>query len=290
MKNFEKLTIIIITYKSEDIIYNFIKKIPKNIKTLIVENSKNFELKKNIEEKFINTTVYLKENNGFSSAFNLAVEKVDTEYFLHLSPDILLNFDDIDIFFDYAKKLDNKFCALGPRFINTKKRGHIQIDDNLEIGKIRSIHGSYMLFNKNTFYEIAEWDENIFLYFEELLFCTKGNKKGLFSYQINKVQVETKGTTVVISDSIERNKWLDLLKWHFIWSKFYVSKKRYGFTTSIIIFIPTIVRLFIRLCMYFVFNNETKLRKYKIRFNGLYNSIIGKKSYLRIEDINEYNK
>ena len=53
MKNFEKLTIIIITYKSEDIIYNFIKKIPKNIKTLIVENSKNFELKKILKKNLL---------------------------------------------------------------------------------------------------------------------------------------------------------------------------------------------------------------------------------------------
>ena len=43
------LTIIIITYKSEKIIHDFIKKIPSNIKTIIVENSQNHELKKKIE-------------------------------------------------------------------------------------------------------------------------------------------------------------------------------------------------------------------------------------------------
>tara|TARA_B100001057_G_scaffold472366_1_gene535596 strand:+ start:618 stop:1487 length:870 start_codon:yes stop_codon:yes gene_type:complete len=289
MKNFDKLTIILITYKSDDIIYDFIEKIPNNIKTIIIENSENIELKKKIENKFLNTSVFLKKNNGFSSAFNLAVKNVQTDYFIHLSPDILLDFNDIDIFFEYAEKLNNQFCVLGPRFINTKKRGHKQIDQNLEIGKIRSIHGSYMFFNKKNFYEIGEWDENIFLYFEELLFCTKGNKKKLFSYQINKIKVETKGTTVVISNPSERNKWLDLLIWHFIWSKFYVSKKRYGFTISIIIFIPLIIRLFIRLIIYGIIKNKSKCRKYKLRFNGLYNSIFGKKSFLRIEDIDEYN-
>ena len=260
MKNFDKITIILITYKSDDIIYDFIEKIPKNIKTIIIENSENFFLKKKIENKFLNTSVYLKENNGFSSAFNFAVRKVDTEYFIHLSPDILLNFDDIDIFFEYAKKLDNRFCALGPRFIDTKKRGHKQINKNLEIDKIRSIHGSYMFFNKKTFYEIGEWDENIFLYFEELLFCTKGIKKRLFSYQINKVNVKTIGTTVVISNPVERSKWLDLLIWHFIWSKFYVSKIRYGFTISVIIFTPIMVRSFLRICFYSVFRNNNKYR------------------------------
>ena len=40
------VTIIIITYKSENVIYDFIKKIPTNIKTIIIENSQNTKLKK----------------------------------------------------------------------------------------------------------------------------------------------------------------------------------------------------------------------------------------------------
>ena len=288
MINSENITIILIIYKSEDIIYNFLEKIPKEIKTIIVDNSENPDLKKNIEDKFLNTKVYLKENMGFSAAFNYAVKKTKTDYFIHLSPDIILNFEDIDIFFKYAKKLDNKFCVLGPRFINTKKRGHKQIKENLKIGKIKSIHGSYMFFNKKTFYEIGEWDENIFLYFEELLYCTNGSKKKLYSYQINEILVETKGTTVVISNEKEKSKWLDLLIWHFIWSKFYVSKIRYGFTFSLIIFIPILLRSLIRIMIYKCIRNDIKYKKYKFRLNGLLNSIKGNKSYLRIEDISEY--
>ena len=41
------ITIIIITYKSEKIIYDFINKIPSNLKTIIVENSQNNDLKNN---------------------------------------------------------------------------------------------------------------------------------------------------------------------------------------------------------------------------------------------------
>ena len=44
------ITIIIISYKSEKIIYNFIKKIPTAIKIIIIENSQNHVLKKKIEE------------------------------------------------------------------------------------------------------------------------------------------------------------------------------------------------------------------------------------------------
>ena len=47
------ITIIIITYKSEKIIYDFINKIPSNLKTIIVENSQNHDLKKKLNKIII---------------------------------------------------------------------------------------------------------------------------------------------------------------------------------------------------------------------------------------------
>ena len=41
-----EITIVIITYKSGKIIYDFIKKIPSTIKTIIIDNSQDYELKK----------------------------------------------------------------------------------------------------------------------------------------------------------------------------------------------------------------------------------------------------
>ena len=77
------ITIIIITYKSEKIIYDFIKRIPLTIKTIIIENSQNHELKTVIEKKHKNISVFIKENNGVSSALNFAVEKIKTKkYFV----------------------------------------------------------------------------------------------------------------------------------------------------------------------------------------------------------------
>ena len=45
-----EITIIIITYKSEKVIYEFIKKILSSIKTIIIENSQNYELQKKFED------------------------------------------------------------------------------------------------------------------------------------------------------------------------------------------------------------------------------------------------
>ena len=48
-----EVTIVIITYKSEKIIYDFLNKIPSKIRTIIIENSSSHELKKDIEEKYM---------------------------------------------------------------------------------------------------------------------------------------------------------------------------------------------------------------------------------------------
>ena len=277
------ITIIIITYKSEKIIYNFIKKIPSTIKTIIIENSKNYELKKDIEKKYDNISVYLKENDGVSSALNYAVDKIETKYFLQISPDLEFNFKDLNIFFDFAKKIEDKFAALGPRFIGVKEKSHKQINEKLEFGKIDSIHGSCMFINKEKFLDIGKFDENFFLYFEETDYCFRAKKMGYPSYQINKLKVISNGRSVEVSDIHER-KLKNILIWHFIWSKFYFFKKKYNYLIAIIYFIPVILRILVKMAFYkFLKKNKIKNEKYHYRFLGLISSILGKKSSLRID-------
>ncbi len=272
-----EITIVIITYKSGNIIYDFINKIPSTIKTIIIDNSQDHELKKKIEEKYKNISVYLKENNGVSSALNYAVEKIKTKYFLQISPDLEFNFENLKIFLDFAKTKKNNFAAIGPRFLDVKLKSHKQINENLEFGKIDSIHGSCMFIDKDIFLKIGKFDENFFLYFEETEYCYRAKKKGYFSYQINDIKVITKGRSV----DLENENFSNILIWHFIWSKFYFHKKKYGKLLSLIIFLPLLVRILFRIILYTITKNELSTTKYKTRFDGLLKSIKGQKSDLR---------
>ena len=274
------ITIIIITYKSEKIIYDFIKRIPPNIKTIIIENSENYRLKKDIEKKYKNIKFYIKENNGVSSSINFAVEKIETNYFLQISPDINFNFEDLKIYLNFAKEKKDKFAAIGPRFLDVNNKSHKQIAENLEFGKIDSIHGSCMFINKDTFLDIGKFDENFFLYFEETDYCYRAKKKGFFSYQINKSKVKSIGRSVVVENN-ENEYYSNILIWHFIWSKYYFSKKKYGKLLSIIIFLPIFIRIMLRMVLYKIIKNELLFKKYESRFDGLYKSIKGEKSSLR---------
>ena len=281
MKNHNELTIILIGYKSEKKICQFVRRIPKSIKTIIIENSNNNILKRIIEKKYKNIKVFIKPNEGVSSSLNYAVKKVKTKYFLQISPDIDFNYKDLNIFFLWAKKLNNKFCALGPRFLNVKNKSHKQIDKSLDIGSIPSIHGSFMFINKKIFNKIGKFDKNFFLYFEETEYCKRASKIDLNCYQLNKIKVRTNGRTVAMGNKKEQDKLSNILIWHFIWSKYYYSKKNYGSLISVVIFIPILLRIIIKILFYKVFNNKIKIVKYKSRLNGLLSSMVGKRSSLR---------
>ena len=281
MKNHKELTIILIGYKSEKKICQFVRRIPKSIKTIIIENSNNNILKRIIEKKYKNIKVFIKPNEGVSSSLNYAVKKVKTKYFLQISPDIDFNYKDLNIFFLWAKKLNNKFCALGPRFLNVKNKSHKQIDKSLDIGSIPSIHGSFMFINKKIFNKIGKFDKNFFLYFEETDYCKRALSKNLKSYQINSVKVQTQGRTVIIKNKKERSRLDNVLIWHFIWSKYYFTKKNYGTMISLLIFLPILLRITCKIIFYQFINKEKLIERYQFRLNGLMRSIMGKSSNLR---------
>ena len=272
-------TIILITYKSDVFLFEFIKKIPRNFRVIIIENSNNHKMKKDIEKRYSNIDVYLKENNGVGSALNYAVKKIKTKYFLQISPDINFDFNDILIFTDFAKKINDKFAAIGPKFLDLKKKGHKQISENVEYDSIDSIHGSCMFINKECYNEIGGFDENYFLYFEETDYCYRGKKLGYKSYQVNKSKVRSKGRSVDLSNDDEKIS--NILHWHFIWSNFYFNKKKYGKLISLLVFLPTMIRIIFKISLNKIIKNKKQLNRYKIRYDGLINSIKGNKSSLR---------
>jgi GT2 family glycosyltransferase len=277
----KKITVILIAYKSEKLINAFVKKIPNSVKVIIIENSNNLLLKKKIEKKYKNIKVYIKKNEGVSASINYAVKKIKTEFFLQISPDIKFDYMDLNKLIEVAKKLDNKFSAIGPRFLNVNSKSHKQIDKNLKIGSINSIHGSFMFINKKKFKEIGGFDSNFFLYFEETDYCKRASKRNLKAYQINEIKVKTEGRSVLIKNKKEKKELNNILIWHFIWSKYYFTKKNYGFMLSLLIFLPILIRIILRIIFYQIINEKDLIEKYKYRLSGLMNSIKGKNSSLR---------
>tara|TARA_A100000164_G_C21877819_1_gene758595 strand:+ start:609 stop:1445 length:837 start_codon:yes stop_codon:yes gene_type:complete len=275
--NFNDVSIVIITYNSDLIISKFIKKIPNKIKVIIIDNSNNDKIKTNLKNKK-NIKIFLKKNNGVSRALNFAVKKISTKYFLQISPDIDFNFNDLQYFLNYAKKIKNRFSAIGPRFINVNQKSHKQISPKRKIGEIDSIHGSCMFVNKKNYEKIGGFDNKFFLYFEETDYCLRGKKLGLKSYQINKIKVKSIGRSV---NEKNINELKYILIWHFIWSKYYYTKKNFSLIFTLSVFTPIMIRIIFRILISLMIFKKDEFRKYRFRLNGLVCSILGKKSYLR---------
>jgi len=280
-----KITVVLISHKSSELILKFINNFSNNIKILIIENSSDHQLKKKIK-KYKNVNIRYMKNNGYGAAINYARKYILTKYFFVFSPDVEKIDDNLIYMFEKKIKKIKNFGALGPRFINVTEKSHKQSNKDLEVGKIDSISGSAMCFDTRSFDKIGGFDENIFLYFEETDYCLRAKKMGYKIYQLNKLFVKhPKGANngvVKIKDVNEVSNLEKLYFWHFVWSKYYFYNKHYGRLFSLIYLMPTLIRILYRITLYSCKKNNYKKEKYQVRLNGLLSSIKGKKSSKRL--------
>jgi N-acetylglucosaminyl-diphospho-decaprenol L-rhamnosyltransferase len=280
----DEVTIILVSHKSKNLVLNFIKNFYTKYKILIIDNSKDIDLKNILEKKYPEITIRIIENNGYASAINYGSKLVKTNYFLISNPDIEgLTPININKFLDVAKNLNDNFSLLGPRYIGADKKSHIQSNPKIEIAEMKFISGACMFFKKEIFDKLGGFDENFFLYFEESDFCLRAHKINK-NYQINTIEVKHNvGSSVKVENADEKNNLIELYNWHFIWSKFYYYKKNYGYIFSLFYFFPIIIRIIFKINLNMILKNSFKEKKYKIRLDGLISSIRGKKSYKRID-------
>ena len=282
----KEVTIVIISHKSKKKIIKLINNISSEFKIIIVENSHDKSIEKELSNFKGNVELIFSENNGYGSAINLARKYVDTKYFFVLNPD-MRKIDDklIKVFYESAKELNDNFGALGPRYENVSEKSHKQSNINEKYGLIESISGSAMFFCSEVFDKNRGFDENFFLYFEETDYCFRSNKNNFKIYQVNSQKVyHDIGTSVETKNEEELSKLKSLYSWHFIWSKFYYYRKRYGKLTAVILFLPALLRIIFRICLNTISDNKVTKSKYQIRLNGLINSIRNNKSFKRIKD------
>jgi N-acetylglucosaminyl-diphospho-decaprenol L-rhamnosyltransferase len=282
--NLKEITVVLIAYKSAIKIKRFVKNIPSSVKILIIDNSKDHNLKKIFKNKK-NVKIYFKKNEGYGSSINYASKIIKTKYFLVVQPDVIgIKKTSLLSFNKYAKILKDKFAVIGPHFKNASKRGHFQTNLKYKIKEIHNVHGSTMFFNKKIFNKNGGFDSNIFLYWEETDYTKRAIKKGLKTYQLNTIKVtHEKGKAVSTKSFNDKMKLENLYTWHFIWSKYYYYNKHFGRVFSLIYFVPTIIRILFRILINR--KKEVNYKKYLCRLNGLQESMLLKKSYMRLEKI-----
>lgn len=215
------LSILILNYNTQKLTIECLESIVKNYKDQFVEksfeiilldnNSKKEtlgEIKKFLSsEKIVNLPIKIiesKNNLGFAKGNNIAANSARGKYLLFLNSDTeildkgLLGMVD---FFDMNEKVAilggkltnvdgskqpsaGKFYTLGNVFLmlfGVEKFGFLRKSPNF-ISRVDWISGACMMIKREIFDEIKGFDNDFFMYVEDMDLCFRANKRGFLTY------------------------------------------------------------------------------------------------------------
>ncbi|MCK4561407.1 MAG: glycosyltransferase family 2 protein, partial [Flavobacteriaceae bacterium] len=207
-----KLSIIIVNYKVPYFLEQCLLSVQaasKNITTeiIVVDNNSTDVSCTVIRDKFpVVKLIENKKNVGFSKANNQGVAVAEGEFILILNPDTVIAEDTLDTVLTFADKQEN-LGAIGIKFIdgtgnflpeckrniptikiaNQKIRGNTQkyyanhIDEN-KIAKVEILTGAFMLMKREGYLEVGGFDEDYFMFGEDIDLSYKLLNNGFQNY------------------------------------------------------------------------------------------------------------
>ena len=273
---YKDITIVITTFKSQTVIFDCLDSINSGAKIIVVDNSNDSDLKIKLEKKYLNLSYYLsKENLGYGKANNLGLMKVKTKYALILNPDARLEKTTLDNFFVTANK-NSDFAIISPFIQETK---NFTMPENKSLIEVSNVKGFAMFLNMKEFSEVGFFDENFFIYFEEIDLCRRLNKVNKKIFLDPTIKIFHEGAS---SHDKEINYEMELSRnWHWMWSTFYYHKKYDGYIIALFKVFPKLFSAFLKVILYSITLNKDKKMIYLHRLLGLLNSIMLKKSLYR---------
>jgi len=277
--NYNDVTIGIVTFKSEKVIFNCLKSI-KNIKKIIIfDNSNDIELKHKILKKYPKIQfIVSKKNLGYGGGNNQILKKSKTKYFFLLSPDTILKKKCEQELMKQINKIKD-FSLIAP-FAKEKNFGFFQENKkikNKNLLEVDYVKGFAMLFNTKKIKKFKMFDENIFLYLEEIDLCKRLRKKNHKIYVCKNakiVHIGAKSSNLGFEYEKCRN-------WHWMWSKVYFDKKHFGTFYAVNKYFFQIIKDIFKLIMFSMMLNRKKVFISYLRLSGVFNSLLGNSSWYR---------
>ena len=300
MKKLNSITVIIVTYcTKKNILLNCLKSIDKNVRVIIVENSKKFVNEEYFLKKFSNLKILCSGDNlGYAAGNNFGLLNVKTQYALILNPDIIC---DINFFKNLNKLLNKKkiFSIIGCQYLHDKiyiPAGFFNKEKNkifhlnffkkkkTSLTKVDWVTGCSMIINLKKFKDKNVFDVNFFLFFEEFDLCSSVINKGNSVYTSSNLLVDhlhSKGS--IGANNNLKTAAIKVRNWHWTWSLFYFYKKKYNYFYAFFKTFSKLLKSFFLIMYFTIISDQNNRIKYLYRFLGLFSAIIGRRSYYRVK-------
>ncbi len=287
----DKATILLVTFKSNNIIEKCLNNIDNKFNIILMENSNDLEFTQNLEKKYNNLKCYnIGYDSGYGFALNRAVEKVKTEYFIAMNPDTFPEKDCFEKLIQTAennedvsmvvpltllKDKNKEFSAYG----NFSKKKLVKNSKNKL--QVDWVNGNIFLMKKFCFLELGCFDENIFIEYDERDLqrrMYKNNNKILIDFEARSHHLDGKSADEQFSFQMKCEK-----SWHNSWSGYYYYKKHFGIIYALYNSLPLACVNFIKFIYFIILRNNQKSKIYKLFVLGFLNSLINQKSSYRAE-------
>ena len=298
---FDEVTVVICSFLSHEKLSKIISKIDKKFKILIIDNAREFN-KKNYYNNFSNVNYYIPEKDlGLSKSYNYALYNVSTPYIFITQPDVTLEPDTINKLYEGIKKYNNSAILASKvvydddqldtdyrllkfnknnKIINIKKKYQNYFSYNEIKGDIcvDAVTCTTMFINCEFIKKIGGWDDNFFMYCEDMDLCLRARING---YQIIKVS-DSKVKHLGFSSHSEDNNesFDDKRNWHWSWSQIYFYRKHNSKYFFYKIVFKLVIISFIKLILYSLISKK-KSRPYLFKFYGGLVSLINFSSFYR---------
>jgi GT2 family glycosyltransferase len=279
------ITIIFLSFHSEHHIRRHLLEINIKFPIIVVDNSLNFEFKKEIEEQYKNVEVIIpRKNLGFSAGMNLGIKSSKTNYVFINSPDVIISNNSIEKLVDKISLIDN-FALLGPTYLDESvNKNYHELKNsnsykNLNLKEVKWIDNNFII-NKSEMNKIGFFDEDFFMYYENFDLCHRilENKKKMYvCSDVKFVHQGTNSTDQKFTSEVQLSK-----SWHYSWSKYFFFKKHYGIFFALKKIMPNFLRSIKKIFYYNIFNrNKLEARLAIAELAGIANAILGKPSNFR---------
>ncbi|MCL5675831.1 MAG: glycosyltransferase family 2 protein [Patescibacteria group bacterium] len=201
------LSIILLSFNTRQLLDECLASIYDNTKNIsfeviVVDNASVDQSREMIKRKYPEVLMIANRTNlGYSAGNNLGIKKAQGRYLLFLNSDTQTVGNALKVMVEFS---DNhpEFGILGPKIVNPDKTPQRSIGSfyslprvvlamlglerlgfgrktQEEIGQVDWVCGAAIMVKREVFNKIGLWDENLFMYMEEVELCYRAKKNSI---------------------------------------------------------------------------------------------------------------